>query len=169
MTVLYKRAYVLAALLGASQLAAGQSAPPPHAGPAGSDAWMDSVRRLPLPAQVAAVRARVLADTVLRHPPQYVCLTLLSASQREAYYQAERPRALAEQARPAGALLLYVVDGYPLADNYPAHTAAFLRQLAAQPIAHIAYLKSGAQATALYGTRGANGVVLLTSARAAPR
>ncbi|TFZ64536.1 hypothetical protein E4631_18640 [Hymenobacter sp. UV11] len=160
MTIFSTRSYLLAALLGASRLAAGQAAPLQYPSTARSDAWMDSVRRLPLPQQVAAVRARLLADTVLRHPQQYACTTLLSAAQRAAYHQAQQPREQAEAARPVGNLLLYVVDGESLATNYPAPTNAFLQKMAAYPVQRMEFL-SGPVATAIYGSRGANGVVIL--------
>lgn len=147
-----------AALLLTGRLAAfGQASP---GFPAAT--WLDSVRQLPLPGQVAAVRARLLTDTVLRHHPQYACLMPLSAAQRAAYYRAEQPRAQAELARPVGELLLYVVDGYALADNHSAPTEAFVRQLDARRIRHITYL-TGPRAAAIYGSRAANGVVILSS------
>jgi TonB-dependent SusC/RagA subfamily outer membrane receptor len=161
MTTLSSRSYLLAALLGGGQLAYGQAAPCRYPSAARSNAWLDSARRLPLPQQLAAVRARMLADTVMRHPQSNVCLMPLSAAQRAAYYQAQQPREQAEAARPAGGLLLYVVDGESLATNYPAPTNAFLQKMAAYRVQHIEFL-SGPVATALYGTRGANGVVVLS-------
>ncbi|AMR29133.1 hypothetical protein A0257_19905 [Hymenobacter psoromatis] len=161
MTTFSTRNYLLAALLGVGQLAYGQAAPFRYPPAVRSDAWMDSARRLPLPQQLAAVRARMLADTVLRHPQQYACITLFSAAQRAAYDQAQRPREQAEAARPAGSLLLYMVDGESLATNYPAPTNAFLQKMAAYAVQHIEFL-SGPMATAIYGSRGANGVVILS-------
>lgn len=151
---------VLAILLATGRLAHGQAGTPPapHLSTR-ADAWMDSVSRLPLPRQVAAVRARVLADTLLRHPYQYVCLMPLSATAREAYYRAQQPKAQAEAARPAGPLLLYMLDGYMLTDNYPAHTMAFLQKLDAKTIKRVTYLK-GSQG-AVFGSRGANGAILM--------
>lgn len=137
-----------------------------HAVADNSDGWMARVSQLPLREQVAAIRARVLSDTVLRHPSQYICLMPLSAAAREAYYRAQRPRAQAELARPADDLLLYQVDSYRLVSNYPAPTIAFLQQLDAKHIYHITYLPSGAGAAATYGARGANGVVVLSSEKA---
>ncbi len=161
MTAFSTRSYLLAALLGVGQLAYGQATAFRYPPAVRSDAWMDSVRRLPLLQQLAAVRARMLADTVLRHPQQYACITLLSAAQRAAYDQAQQPIEQAEAARPAGSLLLYMVDGESLATNCPAPTNAFLQKLAVYPVQHIEFL-SGPTATAIYGSRGTNGVIVLS-------
>lgn len=128
-----------------------------------SDAWMDSVRRLPLPQQVAAVRARVLADTVLRHRQPALCFTPVSAAHRAAYDRAQQPRLLAEAARPAGQLRLFKIGTYDLADNRPTQTAAFLAHLTAQRIRRITFIAGGTPEAALYGTRGSDGIVILSS------
>lgn len=159
----FTRLYLLAVLLGASHFSFGQTTSPRslYLTAARSDAWMDSVRRLPLPAQLAAIRARVLADTVLHHRPQFVCLMPLTAAQREAYGRAQAPRVRAEATRQAGLLLLYHGDGYGLSTNDQAQTLAFVRELNSRTIQRVEFIKSSAPATVLYGTSGANGVVVL--------
>jgi hypothetical protein len=156
---------VLGALLTESLPVLGQAIPA-YASATSADEWMARVSQLPLRKQVAAIRARVLSDTVLRHPRQYVCLMPLSAAAREAYHRAQEPRTRAEMARPVGDLLLYQVDNYILATNYPAQATAFLQQLDAKHIHHITYLPGGAGAAAIYGARGANGAVVLSSKKA---
>ena len=124
---------------------------------------MDSVSHLPLPAQVAAVRARVLADTVLRHRQPAICFMPLSVAQREAYDRAQLPLRQAEAARPAGLLPLYMGDGYGLSTNNQVQTLAFVRELDSRAIRRVEFIKITAPATVLYGTSGANGVILLVT------
>lgn len=159
------RAVLLVTLLSASYFAFGQTGGPraPYPTAARSDAWMDSVGRLPLPRQVAAIRARVLADTVLRHPHPALCFMSLTAAQREAYDRAQEPKVRAEAARPAGLLPLYRGDGYELRTNDQAQTLAFVRELDNHAIQRVEFIKSTAPATVLYGTSGANGLILLTT------
>jgi|GEM_PF-5298331 len=161
------RIYLLAALLGASHLSFGQTSPPRALYPtiARSDAWMDSVRRLPLSAQLAAIRARVLADTVLRHRSQGVCLTPLTAAQREVYDRAQAPKERAKAARPAGPLLLYAGSEYGLSTNEKEQTLAFVQELDTRTIRYVDFIKSGAPAAAIYGSIGAYGVVVLTTCK----
>ncbi|PJJ60401.1 hypothetical protein [Hymenobacter chitinivorans] len=146
--------FPLAGLLTGNLPALGQTHPVPRA--PDNPAWMDSVRHLALPQQVAAVRAR--RDTLLAPLQPAVCWMPAAAT-------GQRPAAspaLPAHATPLGIPLLYVVNGKPFVNNDPATMGELQRVLGSRPIRQVAFLHDAA-ATAIYGTRGATGVVVLSS------
>jgi TonB-dependent SusC/RagA subfamily outer membrane receptor len=161
MTTFSTRVYLLAALLGAGQLALGQVVPHQYLSTARSDAWIDSVRRLPLPQQLAAVHQRMLGDTVYRGFQPAGCRVLIGTASGRPAPAAVRLTNLAADTRPIGVTLLYIVDDYPSAANTTAGVAEFWRRVAARSIRQVTLLQ-GAAAAAIYGSRGANGVVFLS-------
>ena len=149
--------FLLALLLGGLLPAFGQAYPVPTA--ISNAAWLDSVQRLPLPQQVAAVQARAWRDTLLAPYQPPVCRIILPAT--------TRPPVPSVPHRP-GFPLLYVVDKQIFFHNDPATIRALQRALTTRPIRQVTLLHAEA-ATALYGSRGAHGMVLLSNTRARRR
>ncbi|NVO32346.1 hypothetical protein [Hymenobacter lapidiphilus] len=152
----------LASLLFGPLLAFGQPSPVP-ASP-DNRAWLDSVQRLALQQQVAAVRARAWRDTLQAPSQTTLCWTGVSAAKRNA----TPTLALTGPSKLDGCPLLYVVNGQPFHHNDPATTAALQRALTRGPIRQVTLLY-GTAAAALYGSRGATGVVVLSDRKAKQR
>lgn len=130
--------------------------------PLGPDnsAWLDSVQHLPLAQQVSAVQARAWRDTLLAPYQMTACLMGVSAATRNVAAATGRL-----PTKPRGFPLVYVVDGQTFY-NHDAATISQLQYLVRTlPIKQVTVLRE-TSATAIYGTRAANGVVLLTSAKA---
>ena len=157
----YVLLFTLGPLLFGCVLACGQT---PRVLPAiDNSVWLDSVQHLSLPQQVAAVRARAWRDTLLAPYQPHQCRVFLPAG-------ALRP-ALAPTPAPATPSrfpLVYVVNGQAFYQNNAATIAALQRALTRHPIRQVTLLH-GAAAAALYGSRGANGVVVLSGTKAKPR
>jgi hypothetical protein len=119
-----------------------------------SDVWIGELRQQPLAQQLLAVRQRVQCDTVLRRqqlPGDVIRL-------------ADRLRLPANDAqRQQGIALLYVIDEHTFYSNDAATAARFEQVLAKRQIRTIYYFESGPKGAAIYGTRAANGVVILSS------
>jgi TonB-dependent SusC/RagA subfamily outer membrane receptor len=152
--------YVLLFLLGCSVLSSlptwGQTLPTPLV--PDNSTWLDSVQYLSLSQQVAAVQQRAWRDTLLAPYQMPVCRMVVSATMR----RAASSSGLSVPAKPRGFPLLYVVNGQPF-DNHDSATISQLQQrLRTQPIRQVTLLRDGA-AAAIYGARGANGVVMLSS------
>lgn len=150
----------LALLLLPGWSAAAQTAPacPVFATDSSAQAWVASVRQLPLKQQVAALQQRVACDAGVRGWEPAVCIMPLSAAQRQAYEERYR-QAEAADPRPRGAVLLCVVNGRLVAPGAPAELQ---RLLAHKRVRRLEFLE-GAPATAIYGSRGAEGVALVTT------
>lgn len=154
---------LLAGLLPAAT-AAAQALPacPSPAQPGSSGAWLDAVDHLPLPQQLAAIHQRMRCDTAYRGFQPGMCWMAVGlAAGRTAAASGKMPGPPAD-ARPQGETLLYVVDDYPAAGNTAAAVADFWRRVAARRIRRVTLLR-GPLATAIYGSRAASGVVLLSS------
>ncbi|QKG59217.1 hypothetical protein GKZ68_21305 (plasmid) [Hymenobacter sp. BRD128] len=125
-----------------------------------NSAWLDSVQQLSLSEQVAAVQQRAWRDTLLALYQLPVCRMIASAATRRV---APSP-GLSAPAKPSGFPLLYVVNGQAF-DNHDAVTISRLQQLLrSQPIRQVTLLRNVA-AAAIYGMRGDNGVVVLSSTK----
>ncbi|AMJ66866.1 hypothetical protein [Hymenobacter sp. PAMC 26628] len=150
----------LALLLLSGWSATAQTAPacPVFATDSSAQAWVASVRQLPLKQQVAALQQRVACDGGVRGWAPAVCTLPLSAAQRQVYEENCR-RAEAADPRPRAAVLLCVVNGRLVAPGAPAELQ---RLLANKKIRRLEFLE-GAPAAALYGSRGAAGVALVTA------
>ena len=131
-----------------------------HQVPAAPDnaAWIDSVQRLPLSQQVAAVQARAWRDTLLAPFPPPVCRVSLSPMMRLPPPAQQRPASASW-----GAPLLYVVNRKPFYRNDAASTGALQRAIVARPIRQVTVLHAAA-AAAIYGSLAVNGAVVLSSA-----
>ena len=130
---------------------------------AASDAWVASVRQLPLKQQLAAVRRRLACDAGVRGPApeSAVCVSCLTAEGQRAYQVAESQRKMAEAAdtRPRGVVLFYLVDGRPLD---PSTTADWPKRLTKRNVRQINLLESQ-PAAALAGRRARYGLVQITT------
>ncbi|RZK19287.1 MAG: hypothetical protein EOO56_14460 [Hymenobacter sp.] len=126
---------------------------------AASDAWVASVRQMPLEQQLAAVRQRLACDAGVRGPApeSAVCVSCLTAEGQRAHQIAENQRKIAEIAdtRPRGVVLFYLVDGRPLD---PSANADWPKQLAKRNVRQISLLESQ-PAAALAGRRARYGLV----------
>ena len=151
--------FSLAWLLLGRLPAFGQPAPVPAT--PDNRAWLDSVQRLSLPQQIAAVRARAWRDTVLAPYQTTPCWTGPGAATRRAAPAPGPPT-------PRVCLLLYVVNRQPFYHNDPATVGSLQRALTRGPIRQVTLLH-GPAAAALYGTRGATGVVVLSDRKATHR
>ena len=118
---------------------------------ASSNAWLAETSRQPLAQQVAAVRQRATYDANVHDPSRDPKLCLVSVSE-EVRRQADT--------RPVGVTLLYIVDGRPLQTDSVART---VRQLVTVSLVKTIQFLSGTSATAIYGTRGTNGTVFITT------
>jgi hypothetical protein len=125
----------------------------------GNAAWLDSVQRLPLPQQVAAVQARAWRDTLLAPFPPPVCRVSLPPLMRLPPPVPQRPASVA-----LGAPLLYVVNRKPFYRNDAASTGALQRAIVARPIRQVTVMHAAA-AAAIYGALAVNGAVVLSSAK----
>jgi TonB-dependent SusC/RagA subfamily outer membrane receptor len=130
--------------------------------PVGGDnsAWLDSVQHLSLAQQVAAVQVRAWRDTLLAPYQMATCRVGISGVRRGGAVAAGQPT----PAKPSGFPLVYVVDG----QTFYNHDAGTIRQLQhllrRRPIKQVTLLRA-VTATAIYGSRAANGVVILASTK----
>lgn len=129
-----------------------------------NSAWMDSVQHLSLPQQVEAVRARAWRDTLLAPYQPPLCRVLLPAA---ALRPAPSPT-LPAPTKPRSLPLVYVVNGQAFYKNDAATIGELQRVLTSRPIRQLTLLHDAA-AAAIYGSRGANGVVVLSSTKAKHR
>jgi TonB-dependent SusC/RagA subfamily outer membrane receptor len=154
--------YALLFLLGCPLLSSwptlGQTLPAPLV--PDNSTWLDSVQHLSLAQQVAAVQQRAWRDTLLAPYQMAGCAMGVSAATR----RAASSLAFSAPAKPRGFPLIYVVNGQPFY-NHDAATISQLQQLLRrQPIRQVTLLRDGT-AAAIYGTRGANGVVVVSSTK----
>ena len=125
----------------------------------GNAAWVDSVQRLPLAQQVAAVQARAWRDTLLAPFPPPVCRVSPHLLLRLPPPAAPRPTSAA-----LGAPMLYIVNRKPFYRNDAASTGSLQRAITARPIRQVTVLHATA-AVAIYGSLAVNGAVVLSSAK----
>jgi TonB-dependent SusC/RagA subfamily outer membrane receptor len=154
----YALLFLLSCPLLSSLPTLGQTHPAPLV--PDNSTWLDSVQHLSLAQQVAAVQQRAWRDTLLAPYQMAVCGMGVSAATR----RAASSLAFSAPAKPRGFPLIYVVNGQTFY-NHDAATISQLQQLLrSQPIRQVTLLRDGA-AAAIYGTRGANGVVVLSSTK----
>ncbi len=153
--------YVLLALVAfrllASLPAQGQAVP--NAPVVSNAAWLDSVQRLPLAQQVAAVQQRARRDTLLAPYQTPICYMYKGAS--PATRSAPVAAAVPVSSKPRVYPLIYVVDGQVFSQNDAATIRRFQQALLSRPIKQVTLLYG--MGAVIYGTRGANGVVILSS------
>jgi TonB-dependent SusC/RagA subfamily outer membrane receptor len=155
----YALFFPLAPVLLGSLPTLGQTHPAPLI--TANSVWLDSVQHLSLSQQVVAVQLRAWRDTLVAPYQMPLCRMGVSAATRST---APTP-ALPVPTKPRGFPLVYVVDGHAFYNN----DAATIRQLQyavrRQPIRQVTLLRD-VEAAAIYGSRGADGVVVLSSTKA---
>lgn len=119
--------------------------------------WLDSVQRLSLPHQVAAVQARAWCDTLLAPIQLAMDRIVLPPTARSTV-----PSPKVSVSVQPGSPLLYVVDEQVFFHNDVATVRALQRVLTVRPIRQVILLHAAA-ATALYGSRGIHGAVWLST------
>ena len=139
----------------------GQIHPAPLA--TANSVWLDSVQHLSLSQQLAAVQRRAWRDTLLAPYQPFTCRLILPPDARRSASLPMRPMPV----KPQGYPLVYVVDGQAFYNNDAATITQLQHALRSQPIKQATFLREG-KAAAIYGSRAANGVVILSSAKAKP-
>ena len=119
-----------------------------------SDTWIGELQQQPLAKQLLAIRQRVQCDTVLRRQQLLGDVIRLADQVRLPANDAQRPQGIA---------LLYVIDEHAFYPNDAATAARFEQVLAKRQIRTIYYFESSPKGAAIYGSRAANGVVILSS------
>ena len=155
--------YTLAVLLASALPTLGQATPAGvHPAAASSDAWMAAVSRLPWKQRLAAVRARVLCDTLVQ--PYQPGLCYMGVPAHAAAASVATSPAPAKLPRAKGVTLLYVVNGVPFYDNSAAEAAKmqWLLTPKSKLPKKLEFWPSTDPRLALYGARAAGGAVLLT-------
>ncbi|MGI4736339.1 MAG: hypothetical protein ACRYG7_14270 [Janthinobacterium lividum] len=132
---------------------------------AGSDAWMAAVSRLPWKQQLAAVRARVLCDTLVQPYQPALCYMGVPARASSASVASSPTPAEPAKLRFKGVTLLYIVNGTAFYNNSAAEVATF--QWLLTPKAKLAkkiefWPSTDSRLVAFYGARAAGGAVVLT-------
>lgn len=122
--------------------------------------WLDSVQGLSLTQQLAAVQRRAWRDTLLAPYQPFTCRLLVRP---EARRSASSP-ILAPPVKSLACPLVYVIDGQAFYQNDAATITRFQQALRSHSIKQATFLREE-EATAIYGSRAANGIVILSSAK----
>lgn len=157
----YALLFSLAFLLLSSLPTRAQTHPAPLV--IGNSVWLDSVQNLVLSQQVAAVRVRAWHDTLLAPYQPPLCRISVSTIR-----SVEPSPLIPVPAKSQGFPLIYIVNGKSFYNNDAATIRQFQHILRSQPIRQVIFLRD-VNAAAIYGSRGANGVVVLSSAKAKQR
>jgi TonB-dependent SusC/RagA subfamily outer membrane receptor len=162
LTMRYALFLLLASFLLGSLPTRAQTLPTPLV--IDNSVWLDSVQHLALSQQVAAVQLRAWHDTLLAPYQMPLCRMGVSV----ATLSAAPTRLLPSPTKPRGFPLVYVVNGQAFYNNDAATIRQLQQALRSQPIRQVTLLRD-VKAAAIYGSRGANGVVVLASAKAKHR